>query len=334
MKTRPLLLAAATVALASAVSAQEAAPEDRTSVLIVAGAPGNEEYGAAFAKWAANWKNACAAGGARSTTIGLGAEETDSRERLRAALSVEPKRGDAELWLVLLGHGTSDVSGAKFNVRGDDVSAAELAEWLKRFERPVVVIAAFSASGAFLKPLSAAGRVVITATRSGSEENFARLGEYLSEAIADPAADLDKNGQTSLLEAWLTAGERVAAFYKSEERLSTEHALLDDNGDGLGTPADWFRGVRAVKRAKDGGEPDGRRAHQLHLIRAAEDHALPAAVRAERDALEMEVAKLRDAKATMPEEGYYRELEVLLLKLARLYESHAPPKPSRPASPQ
>jgi hypothetical protein len=34
----------------------------------------------------------------------------------------------------------------------------------------------------------------------------------------------------------------VAEFYEADGRLATEHALLDDNGDSLGTPADFFRG--------------------------------------------------------------------------------------------
>jgi hypothetical protein len=35
-------------------------------------------------------------------------------------------------------------------------------------------------------------------------------------------------------------------------QLVTERALLDDNGDGLGTRADWFRGIRPVQKAEDG----------------------------------------------------------------------------------
>ena len=97
--------------------------------------------------------------------------------------------------------------------------------------------------------------------------NFARFGQYLAEAIADPRADLDKDGQVSLLEAFLTASNRVERVLSHPiAQLATEHALLDDNGDRLGTPADWFRGVHATKRAKDGAAPDGIRAHQFHLI--------------------------------------------------------------------
>ena len=93
----------------------------------------------------------------------------------------------------------------------------------------------------------AQNRVVVTATRSGDEQNFARFGQYLAEAIADPRADLDKDGQVSLLEAFLTASSRVDEYYRTRSQLATEHALLDDNGDRLGTPADWFRGVRATE---------------------------------------------------------------------------------------
>src|SRR5262249_60020204 len=58
------------------------------------------------------------------------------------------------------------------------------------------------------------------------------------------------------------SSRRVAEFYEAEGRLATEHALLDDNGDGLGTPADWFRSVRAVKKVADGASADGLRSEE------------------------------------------------------------------------
>ncbi len=164
------------------------------------------------------------------------------------------------------------------------------------------------------------GRVVITATRSGYEQNYARFGQYLSEAIADPNADLDKDGQTSLLEAFLMAARGVAEFYESEGRLATEHPLIDDNGDGLGTPADWFLGVRAVKKAKDNASLDGLRAHQFHLLRSESEQKLPTEKRLRRDELERDIAALRDQKSDLGEEEYYRQLETLLLEIARIYQ--------------
>jgi hypothetical protein len=137
--------------------------------------------------------------------------------------------------------------------------------------------------------------------------------------IADPSADLDKDGQTSLLEAFLSASRQTAEFYSSASRLATEHALLDDNGDGLGTPADFFSGVRAVRSAKEGAALDGMRAHQVHLTPSIQERELSDEQRARRDELERQIEALRAAKSQLTEDEYYRRLEVLLVELARIY---------------
>ncbi len=130
--------------------------------------------------------------------------------------------------------------------------------------------------------------------------NITRFGGYFARALADRAADLDKDGQTSLLEAFLAASHRTEEFYKQAGRLATEHALLDDNGDGLGTPAAWFRGVRAVKKPDKGATIDGLRAHQIHLVRNLDEKQLPPALRARRDELEISISRLREGKAQIP----------------------------------
>ena len=224
------------------------------------------------------------------------------------------------LWLVLIGHGTFDGRTAKFNLRGPDLSASDLAEWLKPLHRPIAVIDSTSSSAPFLKELSAPGRIVITATKSGFEQNYARFGQYFANAIVDPNADLDKDGQTSLLEAFLSASHAVGQFYAGAGRLTTEHALLDDNGDGLGTPAEWFRGIRPVQRARDGAALDGYRAHQLHLLSSPIEAALPPELRARRDQLELQVMDLRDSKAKLSEDEYFSKLESLLREIAQIYE--------------
>jgi hypothetical protein len=113
----------------------------------------------------------------------------------------------------------------------------------------------------------------------------------------------------------------VEQFYKEAGRLATEHALLDDNGDGLGTPADWFRGVRAIKTAANGKSVDGVRAHQLNLVRSQVEQELSPDVRARRDELEKKLSELRSRKAAMKEDEYYNQLENILVETARLYES-------------
>jgi hypothetical protein len=111
----------------------------------------------------------------------------------------------------------------------------------------------------------------------------------------------------------------VSDFYEQESRLATEHSLLDDTGDGLGIPADWFSGVRAVKRAQNANEVDGRRANQLALIRSDSERSLTVEARARRDALELELEKLRDRKSEFSQDAYYEHLEAILKQLAELY---------------
>jgi hypothetical protein len=296
-------------------------PEGPT-VVIVVGAPGQPEYGRRFEEWAARVEAAAKSGGANVYRIGPGAEElpgADDRQRLEALLAAESKDSPHPLWLVFFGHGAYDRRKATFNLEGPDFSADDLAQWLAPFDRTVAVVNCASCSGPFINRLAGPERVIVTATRSGSEQNFAHFGEYFSQAIGDPAADLDKDHQVSLLEAYLAASNRVEEFYKQEARLATEHALLDDTGDGLGTPAAWFRGVRAVKAARDGGEIDGLRASQLHLAASAGESSLTPEQRARRDELEAAVEALRQRKSGMDESHYYAELESLLLELARIY---------------
>lgn len=294
-------------------------PESRPQVLVVMGAAGTEEYGKTFEKSADQWQAAAKNGGAEFVCIGREAEgKVQDRDKVRTFLTETPRSSTAPLWVVLIGHGTDDGKEARFNLRGPDVTAKELAEWLGPVKRPVAVINCASASASFINHLSGPDRVVITATRSGNESNYARFGEYMAGAIDDPTADLDKDGQVSLLEAFLTAASRVREFYRTEARLATEHPLIDDTGDKLGSPAEWFQGVRATTRAKDGTTADGLRAHQWHLVPSEREKSLPAEVRKRRDELELSLVALRDQKARLGEDEYYARVEKIMVELARL----------------
>lgn len=314
------LLAAVAVAVGP-LAAQQA------TVLVIAGAPGEAEFVPDFKAQIEAWTAVSLEAKARH--IVLGGETADAaapvagtdRDRVKLALEAETKDGAAELWIVLVGHGTFDGKEAKLNLRGPDLSATDLAAWLKPFARPLAIIDTASSSAPFLAKLAAPRRVIVTATRSGHQHNYARFGKFLAAAVGDPQTDLDKDGQISLLESFLSASHRTAEFYKTEGRLATEHALLDDNGDGLGTPADWFRGTRATKRARDGAALDGLRAHQFHLVRSPMEQALSVEARARRDQLEQKISELRETKAKVPEAAYFKELERLMLELATVYEA-------------
>ncbi len=319
------------IILAAAMTAfgADVADGQRPTVIIVVGAPGTAEYKVEFAKWADLWEKACSKGEVKYISIGLDKVATsdsnepnqaDDKTILQRTLAGESQESAGALWLVFIGHGTYDGRAAKFNLRGPDVSADDLAEWLKPFSRPIVVIDNSSSSAPFLSTLSGRGRVVITATKSGFEQNYARFGQYMADAIANPQADLDKDGQTSLLESFLFASGRVDEFYAAAGRLATERALLDDNADGLGTRADWFRGVRPVQKAEGSASPDGYFAHQFYIVYSETESQMPPELRAKRDKLELEVVKLRDSKSAFSEDEYFSKLESLLYEIALIYE--------------
>ncbi|MCC7423397.1 MAG: hypothetical protein IT428_24235 [Planctomycetaceae bacterium] len=289
---------------------------DGPTLLLVVGASGAPEYATQFTTWAARWETAAAQGGVRVRRID--AQTEAPRQQFESILADETKSSPHELWIVLIGHGTFDGRVARFNLPGPDVSADDLAGWLDDFDRPVAVINCASASGPFLTALSRPGRVVITATKSGQEQNFARFGDLLSQHIANPEADLDHDGQTSLLEAWLMAARRTDEFYFSEGRLPTEHAILDDTGDGEGVRPDAFQGVRPAQSFNRGAASEGTRAGQFCLVRSAEEQQIPAAVRQQRDALEREIHTLHARKSELASYEYYEQLETLLVRLAEM----------------
>jgi hypothetical protein len=309
---------------AASNSPDEIAADFHTRVILIVGAPGENDFSTNFLRQAEQWEKACTQSHCPETTIGLQKDSaTNDFELLRLALEHESKDSSADLWLVLVGHGTFDGKEARFNLRGPDITASDMAAWLKPFHRRMAVIDTSSSSAPFLNKLSATNRVIITATRSGNEQNFARFGHYFADAIGDPASDLDKDGQVSLLEAFLMASRRVTEFYKIEGRLATEHALIDDNGDGLGTQADWFEGLRAVKKPQEKAGVDGLLAQQVSLGGAQDNLSGP--LRLERDSLERAVLAHREKKSQMQEDQYYQELEKLLLQVARFYETNSTP---------
>lgn len=292
---------------------------DATMVVVV-GASGTEEYAETFSQWAADWQRAAEEGGAVWQRVGEGEEsaETD-RDRLLQILEHERSETLKPFWLILIGHGTFDGQQAKFNLRGPDISAQELAKALEGVNRPLVIVNASSASGPFVNALSAAGRVIVTATKNGYELNYSRFGGYMAAAIRDPRSDLDKDDQVSVLEAFLAASAQVAEYYDSEGRLATEHAILDDNGDRLGTPADFFQGVRAMRAAQDGHDVDGTLALRTVLVPSMLEQQIPEDLRTQRDALEQQLEQLRQRKADLEPPEYDRQLEEILLRIAAIY---------------
>jgi hypothetical protein len=299
--------------------------EPMADVCVLVGAPGQPEFAAGFSSAAKAWQEAAARGGVACQLIGLESDkDVSDRDAFQRWLTEHQSESNAAAWIIYLGHGTFDGREARLSLRGPDVSAKELATWLEPLHRPVVFVHGGSASSPFIPALSARNRIIITATRSGHELNYARFGERFAQAVASPSADIDQDGQTSVLEAFVTAAQQVQAFYSENGRLATEHALIDDNGDRQGTPAEWFRGTRLQRRPQGSTEPDGARANQVALVPTAEERLLTAEQRAQRETLERELENLRAEKSKLPVDEYYRRLEIIAQKLAALYREKPP----------
>lgn len=303
-------------------------------LLIVVGPPGEKEYSRVFQEEVEDWVSACRAGQKSFRVLDAANGKTNQLEEFAAVVTNQPA-SDQEFWIVLIGHGTFDGIDAKFNMAGPDLASKACAELFKSVQRPIILINCSSASAPFINQVSGSNRVVITATRSGFEENYTYFGQFFAKAIADRSADLDKDGQVSLLEAFLATTRRVEDFYKNEKRLATEHALLDDNGDGKGTPASFYRGVRPAKKPDEAANVDGFRAHQIHFLPNESEARLSPALRKRRNDLELELERIRPRKLELSEEAYLQQIEPLLVELAKLYRDaeNAPDKPTQSSTP-
>lgn len=282
-------------------------------VVIVRGADGAEEYGKKFNAQVEAWKAACAKGEVPVEVIS-GAETTSTLEK-----RIATAKADRSLWLVLIGHGTFDGREAKFNAEGPDFDAKDLSGWLAPLKQEITIIHSASASGGFIRPLTGKGRIIITATKSPDEVFYTRFGEHFAEAVGGLAeADLDQDKQVSLLEAFRHASKTAALFYENEGRLATEHALIEDNGDGTPTRRELLEAPPADTKL------DGERASQLVLVLSAEEKKLTDEQRTKRDALESTLKKLREERAKLSDDDYYSKLEKLLRELSEVYGSSRP----------
>ena len=178
--------------------------EGATHYVIVSGLGGEPDYEQRFAGWAQTIDQVLRASRTDATIETLsGAAAT--RDRVRGALEkAVADCGPADAFvLMLIGHGAFDGYEYKFNLPGPDISAGELAGLLNRLraERQLVVDTT-SASGGALEALRKENRVVISATKSGTEKNATVFARYWAEALRDPSADTDKNEAMTALEAF------------------------------------------------------------------------------------------------------------------------------------
>ncbi|HTB62725.1 MAG TPA: hypothetical protein VK737_03975 [Opitutales bacterium] len=314
-------------ALISAYAADApASPPPSADVCVIIGTPGDDSFVDGFAAAANKWQDNCKLAHASCTVIGLDDEKgadpdknTLDHDKVRDWVAALEAKSTTPVWIVYIGHGTFDGKDARMNLRGVDISATEMATMLKNVKRPLVFVDGGSCSAPFINALSAPNRIIISATQTGREVNYARFGEQFAVAITDPAADLDQDGQVSVLEAFVTAEQRVQDFYSENDRMATEHALIDDNGDKRGTPANFFQGTRLIRQPQGNVEPDGEFSRNFALVTTAAERALTDEQRSLRSVLESQIESLRAQKENLGENEYYTKLEALMRQLQPIY---------------
>ena len=320
----------ALVILGVSVCAVSRAEAQQTHLLVVTGLGGDPEYTDQFHQWAATLVETASARyeipSDHITYLGENPELApdvingrSTRENIESAfqtLADAASPGD-HVVVVLFGHG-SYTDTARINLPRRDLSADDFADLLDTLgDQHVTFVNTASASGPFVEKLSGTGRTVVTATKTGLERNASVFGGYFVEAFAEGESDADQNKdqRVSILEAFTYARAKVVQSYEAEGLLATEHAILDDNGDGEGTDepdplgADEADGMVArtmffsngVGRRADMAFPDDPELQVLYQQRAA---------------LEARVDELRRIRGGADPEQYQRELETLMVELA------------------
>ena len=221
-------------------------------------------------------------------------------------------KAEDDLVVILIGHGSFDGTEYKFNLPGPDVTAAELAGMCDRIAaRRQLVVDTSSASGGAVAALERPGRGVIAATKSGTEKNATVFARYWVEALQDPAADTDKSGSISALEAYAYAAKKTAAFYDTEKRLATEHAVFDDTGRGEGV--------------REAGNGQGALLASFTLVRLGTgqqvaNDPVKQALLAKKEDLEQRIDRLKYGKAAMDPQEYRKQLTDALVELAKVQQ--------------
>jgi hypothetical protein len=282
-----------------------------TYYVTVAGLGGEPDYEQRFASLAQEIQKLVSSNPDAKVTTLYGPQATKAQiQTAMAQIAKDAKPTDA-LVVMLIGHGSFDGFEYKINLPGPDLSGIEIASMLDRIPATrQLVVNMTSASGGSRAALEKQGRVVITATKSGTEKNATVFARFWVEALRDPAADTDKSESVSALEAFVYAEQKTAQFYETQKRLATEHPTLEDTGQGDG----------ARKPSPENGQ--GLLASRFTLLRLGQTQLAATtpekkALLEKREQLEQQIDKLKYEKSATPPDEYKKQLQTLLLELAK-----------------
>ncbi len=284
-----------------------------TYFVTVAGIGGEAEYEQRFSGWAKDVdKIVRSEPGAKVETL-MDKDATKANLEAKLRSIAQQAKPDDSVVVMLIGHGTFDDREYKLALPGPDITATELAQLLDRIQAKVLVVNTTSSSGGSIPILQKPKRVVITSTKTGTEKNVTVFARYWIEALRDPAADADKNGIVTALEAFKYAEAKTAKYFETQNWLATEHCLLEDAGKG--------EGVKDPSPENGEGAVAGRFA-LLHLGATAAAVKDPAKLELlkKKEELETQIDDLKYHKAAMDTGQYRQQLQRLLIELAQTQE--------------
>ncbi|MBD3268335.1 hypothetical protein GF373_16840 [bacterium] len=295
--------------------------------LIVCGSGGTEEYTVKFNTWGKELKSVLLNDmhfPARYTTLIASATEAYIQPRLNALQKCFQRiefhlKDNDELYLFLIGHGSYIDGECKFQIPGPDLTASQLNNMLARVKaNRIIMINTTSASAGFINALSGGNRVLCTAVKSVNETNATEFMHFFLEALKTGSADRNFDGRISVLEACEKAAALTTSYYKSEKLLATEHPILDDNGDGLGTPLPMVNSATETVDAPPKPKSDGALAAKTYLKNFAFPASTPRQWIEEYQTAMDAIAALKQQKSQMETDIYYKRLESLLIQAAKI----------------
>ena len=199
--------------------------------------------------------------------------------------------------IYLIGHGSFDGEEYKFNIPGPDITTDDILNVMDSFPgQNHFLLNTSSTSGALVEPLENKNRILVTATRNGNEKNATFFGEYFVEALSSEDADLNKNNNISIEEAFGYAQRQVEEYFNSRGQLATEHPVISGNGAAQFTVA------------------------RINPIVIASENPRIAELQEQNLNIDKQIESLQLSRTDLSNEEYIQQLQTLILQSARINE--------------
>ncbi len=225
--------------------------------------------------------------------------ENATRENLLSHFSSQSAmmNEDDRAAIYLIGHGSFDGEEYKFNIPGLDITTNDILNFMDSFPgQNHFLLNTSSTSGALREPLEDENRILVPATRNGNEKNATFFGEYFVEALSSEDADLNKNNNISIEEAYGYAQRQVEEYFESQGQLATEHSEIVGNGAAQFTLA------------------------RINPVVIATENPWIAELQDQNLDIDRQIESLQLRRTDLSNEEYIEQLQALIIRSARINE--------------